>query len=69
MTERCKEILSRCLDYLDEIYDNKEILSRCLHYLSEIYEEQEFLDDIQLKIDIISPLVDELRDELWTKLR
>lgn len=72
MTERCKEILSRCLDYLDEIfdelvYDTWEEIE--LDKKDCTQEEQEFLEDVQLKIDTICPLVDELRDELWTKLR
>ena len=72
MTERCKELLSRCSDYLDEIYDElvydtwEEIE---LDKKDCTQEEQEFLENVQLKIDAISPLVDELRGELWTKLR
>lgn len=72
MSERCNEILSRCLDYLNEIYD--ELVYDTWEEIEFdkrdcTQEEQEFLEDVQSKIDTICPLVDELRDELWTKLQ
>ena len=72
MSETYKGILSNCLDYLNEIYDELvydtweeiELDKRCC-----TQEEKEYLEEVQSKIDAIAPLVDDLRDELWTELQ